>query len=143
MLLDDRAMKVGDRAGLAVLRDASAYIAVERDTEAMRVAMTSGATLGRGWHPQMPGRVEESVNLRPGRVWLRATVDIRPGTGRTARLSFSTDGRQFRTLGQPFVLNAEWPFFMGYRFALFNYATQELGGHVLVSNFQITCEKPM
>jgi hypothetical protein len=30
-----------------------------------------------------------------------------------------------------------WQFFMGYRFAIFNYATQALGGSVGVSSFSL------
>jgi hypothetical protein len=31
-----------------------------------------------------------------------------------------------------------WQFFMGYRYAIFNYATQALGGEVTVSSFEVT-----
>jgi hypothetical protein len=35
-------------------------------------------------------------------------------------------------------MKRDWPFFTGYRFAIFNYATQTLGGSVKVSSFQLT-----
>lgn len=37
-----------------------------------------------------------------------------------------------------FVLNNQWEFFMGYRFGIFNYATQALGGAVTVRSFDLT-----
>ena len=41
-------------------------------------------------------------------------------------------------LGPSFVLNNQWEFFMGYRFGIFNYATQALGGAVTVRSFDLT-----
>jgi hypothetical protein len=32
----------------------------------------------------------------------------------------------------------DWRFFMGYRYAMFNYATQALGGAVTVRRFELT-----
>jgi hypothetical protein len=69
---------------------------------------------------------------------LRATADIRPGSGRQARFSYSTDGVTFTALGAALTLNNAWQFFMGYRYAMFNYATQALGGTVTVRAFTQT-----
>ncbi|WP_214105621.1 family 43 glycosylhydrolase [Acrocarpospora catenulata] len=73
-----------------------------------------------------------------GRIWLRANADVRPGSGRQARFSYSTDGVNFTALGSAFALNNSWRFFMGYRFGIFNYATQALGGSVTVRRFDLT-----
>jgi hypothetical protein len=35
-------------------------------------------------------------------------------------------------------MNNAWQFFMGYRYAIFNYATTTLGGTVTVSRFELT-----
>ena len=40
--------------------------------------------------------------------------------------------------GSAFTLGNAWQFFMGYRFAVFNYATQSLGGAVTVKRFDLT-----
>ncbi len=72
------------------------------------------------------------------RVWLRASADIRPGTGRLGTFSYSTDGTTFTRLGPAFSLGNDWRFFMGYRFALFNHATQALGGSVRIARFELT-----
>jgi beta-xylosidase len=72
------------------------------------------------------------------RVWLRVTADIRPGSGRQATFSYSTDGTTFMPLGPAFTLDNRPNFFMGYRFAIFNYATAALGGAVTVNRFSLT-----
>ena len=52
--------------------------------------------------------------------------------------SYSTDGTEFTPLGSSLTLDHTWALFMGYRFAIFNYATQALGGSVKVASFQLT-----
>jgi beta-xylosidase len=131
-------MANGDRAGLAMLRDSSAWIGVRRDNGATRVVMTNGLTMNSSWATTGTGTEQARAAVSGGRIWLRVNADIRPGAGRQARFSYSTDGTNFTTLGPAFTLNNAWQFFMGYRFAIFNYATQALGGAVTVDRFDIT-----
>ncbi|MFB4284677.1 MULTISPECIES: family 43 glycosylhydrolase [unclassified Nonomuraea] len=136
--LDYAQMANGDRAGLAMLRDQSAWIGVKRDNGVNRVVMTNGLTMNSSWQTTGTGTEAASANISGGRIWLRVNADIRPGSGRQARFSYSTDGTTFINLGPAFTLNNAWQFFMGYRFGIFNYATQSLGGAVTVSRFDLT-----
>ncbi len=136
--LDYSTMRDGDRAGLAMLRDTSAWIGVKRDNGTVRVAMTNGLTMGTDWNTTGTGTEIASAPVSGGRIWLRANADIRPGSGRQARFSYSTDGVTFTPLGNALTLNNAWQFFMGYRFGIFNYATQSLGGAVTVRQFSLT-----
>ncbi|WP_218038535.1 RICIN domain-containing protein [Acrocarpospora pleiomorpha] len=136
--LDYAQMANGDRAGLAMLRDQSAWIGVKRDNGTTRVVMTNGLTMNSSWQTTGTGTEAASANVSGGRIWLRVNADVRPGSGRTARFSYSTDGTNFTSLGPAFTLNNAWQFFMGYRFGIFNYATQALGGAVTVRRFDLT-----
>jgi beta-xylosidase len=136
--LDYSQMAGGDRAGLAMLRDQSAWIGVRRDNGAYRVVMTNGLTMNSNWQTTGTGTEQAGANISGGRIWLRVNADIRPGSGRQARFSYSTDGVNFTGLGPAFTLNNAWQFFMGYRFGIFNYATQSLGGAVTVRGFDLT-----
>ncbi|TMR07988.1 glycoside hydrolase [Nonomuraea turkmeniaca] len=136
--LDYAQMANGDRAGLAMLRDQSAWIGVKRDNGVNRVVMTNGLTMNSSWQTTGTGTEAASANISGGRIWLRVNADIRPGSGRQARFSYSTDGSTFTSLGPAFTLNNAWQFFMGYRFGIFNYATQSLGGAVTVHRFDLT-----
>jgi len=135
--LDYSTMANGDRAGLAMLRDSSAWIGVRRDNGAFRVSMTNGLTMNSSWATTGTGSEQASASISGGRIWLRVTADIRPGSGRQATFSYSTNGSTFTTLGPAFTLNNAWQFFMGYRFGIFNYATSALGGAVTVARFDI------
>ncbi len=136
--LDYSAMANGDRAGLAMLRDSSAWIGVRKDNGVTRVSMTNGLTMNSSWATTGTGTEAAGASVSGGRIWLRVSADIRPGSGRTATFSYSTNGSTFTTLGPAFTLNNAWQFFMGYRFGIFNYATQALGGAVTVSRFDLT-----
>ena len=121
-----------------MLRDQSAWIGVKRDNGRNRVVMVNGLTMDSGWRTTGTGTEVASADLSGARIWLRANADIRPGSGRQARFSYSTDGVTFTPLGSGFTLNNAWQFFMGYRFGVFNHATQALGGAVTVQRFELT-----
>jgi beta-xylosidase len=136
--LDPSAMANGDRAGLAMLRDVSAWIGLRRDNGVTRLSMTDGLTMDANWNTTGTGTERASAELCSNRVWLRVTADIRPGSGRQALFSYSEDGTVFTPLGPAFTLHSNWTFFMGYRFAVFNHATQTLGGAVTVNRFTVS-----
>ncbi len=138
MVLNYSGMKKGDRAGLAMFRDSSAWVGVEKQKGSFKVAMENHLTMNRHWQTTGTGTVVKSHPVSGGKIWLRVSADIRPGPGRTAKFSYSTDGRTFRPIGTPFVMDTDWQFFMGYRYAIFNYATRSLGGEVRVSSFTLT-----
>ncbi len=136
--IDHTAMRDGNRAGLALLRDSSAWIGVRREGGTTRVAMVSGLTMDGSWTTTGTGTELASAALSSGRIWLRATADIRPGAARPGTFSYSTDGTNFTRLGPALTMGNDWRFFMGYRFALFDHATQTLGGAVRVLRFELS-----
>lgn len=135
---DVSTMRDGDRAGLALLRDSSAWIGVKRDGGATRVVMVNGLTMDGSWNTTGTGVEVASAPLAGNRVRLRANADIRPGSARPAVFSYSTDGSAFVRLGPAFSMGNDWRFFMGYRFALFNHATRTLGGSVRATRFELS-----
>ncbi|QLH20623.1 glycoside hydrolase 43 family protein [Streptomyces sp. Rer75] len=136
--LDHAQMRDGDRAGLAMLRDSSAWIGLKRENGTTRLAMVDGLTMDSNWNTTGTGTERATTAITGTRIWLRAATDIRPGTGRQARFSYSINGSTYAPLGPAFTLNNAWQFFMGYRYAIFNHATRALGGTVTVSRFELT-----
>jgi beta-xylosidase/chitodextrinase len=130
-------MKDGDRAGFALLRDSSAWIGVKRDSGAYRVSMTSGLSMDSNWATTGTGSEVAGAATSGGKIWLRIAADIHVGSGKQGKFSYSTDGVNFTQLGT-FTMGNAWQFFMGYRYAIFNYATSALGGSVTVDSFTMT-----
>ena len=131
-------MADGDRAGLAVFRDRSAYVGVHRTGDSFAVVaafnMTidewSGATLDLG-------QVVEQVAVPAGvkKVWLKVGLDARASGDHGAWFEYSLDGRGFVKVGGVYEVYTGWAFFLGYRFGVFNHATKALGGSVKVASF--------
>ena len=130
-------MKDGDRAGFALLRDSSAWIGIKRDSGATKVVMETGLTMDTNWNTTGTGSDAASASVSGGKIWLRIAADIHVGSGKQGKFSYSTDGTNFTQIGT-FTMGNAWQFFMGYRYAIFNYATQSLGGLVTVDSFTMT-----
>ncbi|KAG5926357.1 hypothetical protein E4U42_003391 [Claviceps africana] len=140
-------MKDGDRAGLVLLRDLSAWVGVVRNNGAFTVAVWTGCSLTMAsnsvWSTASTGSMQASASIpssrkdAPATVWLRAAADIDPSGPHTVDFSYSLDGQSFQRIGSPFVMQTTWQFYMGYRYGIFNFATQALGGSVLVESFTV------
>lgn len=135
--LDYSKMMDGDAAGLAILRDSSAWIGIKRSGGASKLAVVDDITMGSNWTTTNTGTEVTSQVLSGAKVWLRISADIRPGANSQAHFFYSTDGQQFTPIGPAFTMTNAWQFFLGYRFAIFDYATQALGGSVSVSSFDL------
>lgn len=135
-------MKTGDRAGLAMLRDSSAYLAIINQGSSFRISQVSGLTMDASWNPLSDGVEEAGVNLASSttKIWLRAVANISPGPSDQAEFAYSTDGNTFNSIGSAYQLNNSWEFFMGYRYGIFNYATVSQGGSVLLNSFTMDNE---
>ena len=135
--LDPSAMKDGDVAGLALLRDSSAWIGVKRASGSYKLAMVNGLTMDGSWNTTGKGTEVATATASGSTIWLRITADIRPGANSKGHFYYSADGKSFQELGSGFTMKNGWEFFMGYRFAIFNYATQALGGSVKIASFEL------
>jgi beta-xylosidase len=133
-------MQDGDIAGLAMFRHLSAWIGLKKANGATRLVMVNGLSMDDSWNTTSTGSERAEASVSGGTIWLRIHADVHPGAGREANFSYSTDGTNFEPFGEPLVLDNDWPYFMGYRYAIFNYATQALGGSVSIPWFEVNVE---
>jgi len=146
VLFDVSNMTDGDHAGISMLRDISAFIAVKQTGSTRELIMVNGVNLNAttgpttGWLTISEGSEIATASLPADRVWLRVTADIAPAPDGTtsATFSYSMDGSTFTDFGNTLDLNRNWEFFMGYRFGIFSFATVALGGSVTVKSFEQT-----
>ena len=74
-------------------------------------------------------------------VYLRINTDFNLHQD-LATFSYSTDNKNWKEIGQPYRMQFDFRrFFMGTRFAIFNYATKSNGGYVDVDYFNYKQEK--
>ncbi|RYP64490.1 hypothetical protein DL771_008734 [Monosporascus sp. 5C6A] len=125
IIMDTSKMAAGDRAGLALFRDQSAWIGVKNDGGTLTVGMTNSINMNTNWATINTGTTVASAGVSKGQIYLRCTVNINPGSGRTGTFSYSTNGSTFTTLGPAFTLNNDWRYFIGYRWGIFNASDPE------------------
>ncbi|KAG7285207.1 hypothetical protein NEMBOFW57_009828 [Staphylotrichum longicolle] len=138
--LDVSRMADGDRAGLAAFRDRSAYVGVHRDGTSLQIAAVFNQTIDEWSGTTLDlGTLKQAVPLPAGtkKVWFRASMDARASGDHKARFEYSLDGAAFVAVGGVYDLYTGWAFFLGYRWAVFNYATKALGGSVGVASFTV------
>lgn len=146
-------LSTGDVAGVSILRDESAYIGVRKESDgSVTLVHVNDIVLEQGddgWHTTSEGTEVasatsglEDVASGDQDIWLRITADVTPafglpadGISNAATLEWSVDGESFEQLGPEFAIHNRWEFFMAFRFAVFNFATESLGGSVLAKEF--------
>ena len=109
VVLDASGLKPGDTAGLALFTRPYAWIGVSVDAEGPALTFVT----------EEGGRVAR-IPLTTGRVWLRAACDF---LREEARFSYSTDGKVFTPVGDPFRLVFQLLTFQGVRYSLFAYGS--------------------
>ena len=127
--LDVSHMKDGDCAGLAVLQRDYGLVGVAMDGDAKSIIMRSA----EGNSPKELA----SVPLKQNIVYLRIDCDFKDRADK-AYFYYSLEGDSWTAIGKPLQMAYTLPHFMGYRFALFNYATKTPGGSVDFDHFRIS-----
>ncbi|KAK5114859.1 hypothetical protein LTR62_002016 [Meristemomyces frigidus] len=141
--LDISNMADGDRTGLSMFRDVSAWIGVEKNGSQLTLVMSTNLTMNGTdkWATVNKG-VQVATQVLPAGtscIWLQTEGDFRsPPTGTLlTSFAYSLDGRAFTTFGGSFRLATDWQFFQGYRFAVFNFARKALGGWVTLRSLRV------
>lgn len=124
--LDAHNLKKGDVAGLALLNTPYYWIGVLRTDKGLTV---------RCYDLVKNTRTDEPVKAT--RLWFRACGDYDKDK---ASLSYSVDGKEFKTLGSELRLGYQMHTFQGVRYALFAYNTEgKQGGYAAFDDFKV-CE---
>ncbi len=137
--MDISHMRPGDCAGFAALNGDSGLLTVTREGDSfLLTASTESVEIGGPDHAVTGVTSEEmeTVSIDSGTIWLRINADFRPGQD-MATFAYSTDGSRWHPIGSPFKMTFDYRrFFMGTRFAIFNYSTQDKGGYVDIDYFR-------
>ncbi|MET0244234.1 MAG: glycoside hydrolase 43 family protein [Flavitalea sp.] len=118
--IDISNLKDGDFAGLGLLQQRYGLVGVRNENGKKYIVMVNAET----------GKAEtiESVELKQARIYVRADCDFRDLKD-VADFYYSLDGKNWTKIGSQLKMAYTIPQFIGYRFALFNYATKEVGGY--------------
>ena len=139
--LDITKMKDGDVAGFSAFNGDAGVVKVEKKgkklfivAESQSCKLTDKEKLVTEVNVAEAYRNELAKGVKE--VYFRIDADFRPGTD-LATLYYSVDGEQWtKVLGDYKMIFDYRRFFMGSKFAIFNYATKKTGGHVDIDWFR-------
>jgi beta-xylosidase len=126
--LDVAHLQAGDFAGLGVLQRRYGLVGVQASAGGKAIVMVSAES-------ERPVELQR-LPLTQDKVYFKIECDFRDRKD-VATFFYSLDGRAWRPVGGPLKMAYTLPHFMGYRFGLFNYATQRPGGYVDVDYFRL------
>lgn len=130
-------MKDGDRCGFAAFNGDSGILTVSKQGKKKVLTLTEEHSVFK--EPRNIDHVESKVlaevPLKVNTLYLRIHGDFTNGRDMCS-FSYSLDGETFIPVGQEIHTPFDYRrFFMGTKFAIFNYATKQTGGHVDVDFF--------
>lgn len=127
-LLDASNMKEGDFAGLGLLQKNFGLGGVKVGKGQKSIVMVSANT-GK------PVEIE-NIPLIQNTLYVKVECNFNKRAD-IAHFFYSLDGKVWMKIGEPLKMPYTIPHFMGYRFGLFNYATQNTGGFADFDYFRI------
>ncbi|KAB8139699.1 family 43 glycosylhydrolase [Chloroflexia bacterium SDU3-3] len=132
-------MKNGDYAGLSAFQFYYGLVGVRMSGGTKSIVMMRGSTNNPN-QASTPVQVA-SVPLNQSRVYFKVYTDFRNRTDK-ASFYYSLDGSQWTAIGSTLQMAYTMPHFVGYRFAIFSYATSSTGGSVDVDFFRVQAGNP-
>lgn len=126
--IDLSGMKQGDYAGLGLLQENFGFVGAYIQNDQKRLVMMKGSSV--------ESQLVESIALNQDEIYLKTECDFKNQNDK-ASFYYSLDGENWKKIGNELSMSYTLPHFMGYRFALFNYATKEVGGYADFDFFKI------
>jgi len=124
--LDVRNLKDGDVAGLGNINVPCSWVGIVKDGD---------RTILRRFEQVKNDTLDLSVDLADGKIWLRLNGDF---DNDKASYAYSTDGVDFKTLGDEMILSYQLITFQGARPSLFAFNKNgKNGGYALFDNFTV------
>ncbi|MGF1923065.1 MAG: glycoside hydrolase family 43 protein [Bacteroidia bacterium] len=125
--IDISNMKAGDQAGLMLLQRMFGWVGVKYVNGKKTVVMVSaknGIVFG------------EDIPSGQQTIYLKTKCDFKDRKD-SGYFFYSFDGTNWKSIGEALQMSYTLPHFMGYRFGLFNYASEATGGFVDFDYFRI------
>ena len=123
--IDTRGLTEGDRAGICILQDPYAAIAVEMQDGKLQLIWWNDKVRDAGSNFTAAQKVQ-AIELEDSIIYLRAGMKYEENK---AKFYYSTDNKTWKRLGSDTSQSFNLSVFVGARFGLFCYASKKKGGY--------------
>ena len=133
-------MKNGDKAGFSAFNSDATLLEIRKENDRLYLSMGE-ETVQLSSDTKAITKIRkgtfDQIRLKKPVVYLRIEGDFRPGpTKDIVKFSYSLDNEKWHRMGPDCRTSFDWQrFFMGTKFAIYNYATIEEGGYIDVDWF--------
>ncbi len=144
--VDGSELKNGDFAGLCTLQGDYGFLALTKENDRLYLVMAekadTGVFAGMGSFDAEPAKVVAKQPIAGTKVTLRAECDFTPGvdTAEFFLCEETSDAKVFTKFGVTHKLYFKLDHFVGCRFGLFLFSTEETGGVAEFSRFRYDVE---
>ncbi|MBS4219228.1 glycoside hydrolase 43 family protein [Bacillus sp. FJAT-49711] len=121
-------MNDGDFAGLAGLQENCGFVGVKATSNKHYIVMVLGNSKEK--------QEIEAIPITTNRIYFKVDFDFKNMIDQ-AYFYYSVNEVEWHSIGKPLKMKYTIPHFMGYRFALFNYATKTSDGFVDFDYFRV------
>ena len=141
--IDYSKMKDGDCAGFCAFNGDTGALTIKKKGKKVILEMSEqkvSLTDREKAVTNVDEKLVETVELsNPKTVWLRIDGDFQPGHNDAANFYYSLDGQEWTQIGtNNYRCIFDYRrFFMGSKYAIFNYATKKSGGYIDVDEFRL------
>ena len=141
--IDYSKMKDGDCAGFCAFNGDTGALTIKKKGKKVILEMSEqkvSLTDREKAVTNVDEKLVETVELsNPKTVWLRIDGDFQPGHNDAANFFYSLDGQDWTQIGtKNYRCIFDYRrFFMGSKYAIFNYATKKSGGYIDVDEFRL------
>ena len=149
VLIDYTNMKDGDCAGFATFNNDTGALTIKRVGKNFFLEMGESSVqlserekaVTKVEEKMIEGIALSKISPKSKKIWLRIDGDFRPGARGgldAANFYYSLDGEEWTKIGtNNYKMRFDWRrFFMGSKYAIFNYATKKAGGYIDVDEFK-------
>ena len=137
--LDLSGMKDGDKTGVAAFNGDSGILTISKNGKKKILTMSEESvrlTEQEKAVTDVKQVVKETVKIKGDKIYLKIVADFSLGKD-IANFYYSVDNKEWKKIGKDYRMIFDYRrFFMGTRFAIFNYATKQNGGYVDVDFFR-------
>ena len=137
--LDATHMKDGDVAGFSAFNGDAGLLSVVKEGNRKFLVMSAESVSLRDSDKAVTAvdaKTEARVELLQDKVYLRIDADFRLNRD-IARFYYSLDNKEWKRIGPDFKMIFDYRrFFMGTKYAIYNYATKTTGGYVDIDFFK-------
>lgn len=131
--IDISKMKDGDFAGLGLLQERYGVVGIKMENGKKFIFAGNAQKSDNGIENY---EEQDTIPLKGRKAYFKVEADFEDITDK-AYFYYSLDGKNWKLIGTTLKMAYTLSHFMGYRFALFNYATEQTGGYVDFDYFRV------